>query len=202
MDEQKQIEEYQLESFRQSSVYPLFPLLRTGIFHRTSIEGYKGIRRLGHILPNKGEFPYRYPQSKFYYGPSKDYVCLFDFESAAEKDCIAIHHTWGHFFSDHRPATVALRLNRQALGSELIPSSAAPKLGTEGYKSYIPYIEAWYPKPVPLAAVDGYILIVGGARSQGLLFHEFPKEQTEDFEDMLNFVEETWQKAQQGEVTG
>lgn len=201
MDEQKQIEKYQLESFSQSNVYSLFPLLRTGIFHRTGIEGYRGIRQLGHILPNKGQFPYSYPQSKFYYGPSKGYVCLFDFESAAEKDCIAIHHTWGHFFSDHQPATVALRLNRQILGSELLPNSAAPKLGTEGYKSYIPYIEAWYPRPIPLAAVDGYILIVGGVRSRGLLFQEFTKRQIEQFEEMLSFIDEAWLKARQGEST-
>lgn len=198
LDEQKQIEEYNLESFRRSSVYPLFPLLRTGIFHRTGLEGYRGIRRLGHILPNEGQFPHSYPQSKFYYGPSKGYVCLFDFESAAEEDCIAVHRTWAQFFSDHRPATVALRLNRQALGADLIPNSSAPKLGTEGYRSYIPRVEAWYPKPVPLSAVDGYILIDGGSRTRRLLFQEFPKEQTEDFEEMLGFIEERRLKARQG----
>ena len=124
-------EENDLDLFRRSNVFPLFPLLRTGIFHRTSIDGYKGIRDSGFISANQGQFPYRYPQSEDYYGRSMGYVCLFDFESATEEQCIRIHHNWTQFFADHEPATIVLKLNRSALGTDLIPNSARPQLGSK-----------------------------------------------------------------------
>jgi hypothetical protein len=185
-------EEYAAQSFRESSVYSLFPELRKGILHRTSIGGYKGIGESGFIEPNKGQLPYSYPQSKFYYGPSMGYVCLFDFESADEKDCILIHHTWAQFFSDHKPATIVLRLNRKALAGDLIPNSAAPKLGSKEYRAKIPYIEVWYPRPIPVSAIDGYIVVVGGSRSEGVLFEEFPKEKIQEFDETLKMIEGIW----------
>ena len=195
------LEEHEIQSFRESGVFKLFPKLRKGLLHRTSIEGYRGIRQAGYIFPNQGQFPYSYPQSKFYYSHSKGYVCLFDFESAEEEDCIAIHLTWGHFFSDHKPATVVLRLNRQVLGNDLIPNSAAPKLGSQDFKSYIPYVEAWHPKPVPVSAIDGYIITMWNSRTFETMFYEFSKEEVEKFEETLNVIEETWRSLSKGGVS-
>lgn len=148
-------------------------------------------------MPNTGEFPYSYPQSKFYFGPSKGYVCLFDFESATEEECIAIHHTWGHFFSDHKPATIVIMLNREKLGDELIPSSAAPQLGNGEYRGRIPFVEVWYPKPVPISAIDGYIVVVPKAVAGRQMFEQFLAERAREVEDSLNGVEEAWIEAQQ-----
>jgi hypothetical protein len=49
---EKGTEDYEIESFRNSEIYPLMPLLRKGILHTTGIAGYQGIRQGGQILPN------------------------------------------------------------------------------------------------------------------------------------------------------
>src|ERR1051326_345301 len=181
------LEDHEIESFRQSSVFPIFPILRNGIFHRTGIEGYRGIRKTGYIFANKGEYPYSYPQSKVYFGPTMGYVCLFDFESATEEEIICINHTWEQFFSDHDPVTISLRLNRQKLGSDLIPNSSAPKSGSENYRSKIPYIEAWYPKPIPISVVDSYLITALNTETDQLMFEEFSNVQLEEFEERLGW---------------
>lgn len=191
------VEEHELESFRESSVFPIFPFLRTGLLHRTGIEGYKGIGQSGYIIPNQGQFPYSFPQSKFYYSHHKKYVCLFDFELATEEECIIVHDTWVQFFSDHKPVTIVLRLNRQKLGKDLIPNSAAPKLSEDGYKAYIPYVEAWYPKPIPVEAIDSYIIIMRSAQTHELIGHEFSKEEVKELEETLNMIEEVWEEKRQ-----
>lgn len=189
-EERGLLDEDDWESFRQSGVCEIFPLLCNGILHRTSIQGYRGIKESGFIMPNQGQFPYSYPQSKFYYGPTKGYVCLFDFESVSEEKCIYIHHTWGGFFSDHKPVTVVLRLNREMLGDDLIPNSAPPKLGHEEYKGYIPFIEVWYPNPVPVAAIDSYIITYWDSEAFQTRFEEYPKERVQEFENILNMLED------------
>src|SRR2546422_7970957 len=113
-------EDYEIQSFRESRVYPLMPLLKEGIFHATNIEGYRAIRRTGMILPNKGELPFSYPQSEAYYGYSMGYVSLFDFESAQEEGYRGNHHMWAGFLTDRRPVTIVLKLNRQKLADKLI----------------------------------------------------------------------------------
>lgn len=183
-------EEYYLETFCQSTVYPLFPLLRKRIVHRTGIRGYRGIRKSGHIIANQGQFPYTYPQSRVYFAHSMNYISLFDLESAKIKDCISTHHTWGHFFYDHKPVTIILGLNRHKLGDDLIPNSAAPKPGTEGYKSKIPYVEVWYPRPISISVIESYIITVFDNQSRKLLFEEFTQDQFKAFDEALNLIEE------------
>jgi len=191
------LDEHDLESFRQSGVYEIFPLLRKGILHRTNPKSYWGIKESGFIIPNQGQFPYTYPQSKVYYAHSKGYVCLFDFESVSEEECIFIYHTWGGFFSDQKPFTVVVRLNREILADELIPNSAGPKSGQEDYKSYIPFIEVWYPKPVPISAIDGYMITFWDSEAFQTRCIEYSKKQVEEFEVMLVMLEEEVRKLQE-----
>lgn len=188
------LEEYEIESFRQSGLMNLFPLLRSGILHRTGIQGYRGIQREGHIIANQGQYPYSYPQSRTYFAHSKGYISLFDFESAEEEDCISIHHTWGHFFCDHKPVTIVLRLDREALKPDLIPNSAAPRLGCDGYKGYIPYVEVWFPKPIPVSAVESYIITFEDRRVPEFIFEEFTSERFEEFKETLSQIEEMWKR--------
>lgn len=183
---EREIEDHQIQSFRESRIYPLMPLLRRGIFHTTTIEGYKGIRQSGNILPNKGDFPFRYPQSKTYYGYSMGYICLFDFESAREEDYRGNHYWWADFFCDHRqPVTIVLKLNRQALAGKLIPNSARPKLDEVGYVPAIAYVEVWYPEAIPVSAIDGFIITWWDSEAHKLLFHEYSIEKVEEFEELI-----------------
>jgi hypothetical protein len=163
---------HQMKSFIASTVYPLMPRLRKGLFHRTHLNGFKGIRNCGRILPNDGSLPVSYPQSSIYYGFSRGYVCLFDFESAREKDYCANHQMWAHFFHDGKPITIILKLNRQKLAPKLIPNASRPKPGNVGYKPAIAYVEAWYPEPIPLSYVDG-ALVTCLSPERDLVFKEF-----------------------------
>jgi hypothetical protein len=191
MDE-REIEEHDIQSFRESSVYPLMPLLRKGILHRTSIEGYKGICQSGYIMPNKGQFPFSYPQSKIYYGHSMGYICLFDFESSREEDYRINHHTWAKFIRDHEPVTIIFRLNREKLGDKLLPNSHPPKLGEEGHKAFIPFVEVWYPEAIPLSSVDSYIITWWNSESHEIVFQEFSNERFQEFDETIRAIEEMW----------
>jgi hypothetical protein len=188
------LEEHEIESFRQSSIVSIFPLLRNGIFHRTGTHGYKGIKKEGFIFANKGQYECSYPQSTVYYGPTMGYVCLFDFESATEEEIICIHPTWEQFFSDHRPVTISLRLNREKLGSELIANSSAPKIGDENYRGYIPFIEAWYPKPIPISAIDSYLVTMLNPKFGELIYEEYPVERIDELDEALGSIEEKWNR--------
>lgn len=186
----RESEAYEIQSFRDSRVYPLMPLLRRGVFHRTNIEGYKGIRKSGKILPNKGNLPFSYPQSKTYYGFSKGYICLFDFESALEEDYRGNHHIWAKFFSDGKPVTIVLGLSRQKLADKLIPNSTRPKSSEIGYKPAIAFVEAWYPEAIPTSFIDGYIITWWNPKEHELVFHEFSKERVGEFDEFIFSLEE------------
>ena len=190
-----------IESFRVSNVFPFFSKLRTGIFHTTSLEGYEGIRDSGYIVANRGQFPCRYPQSKVYWGPSMGYVCLFDFESATEEQCILNHHNWTQFFADHEPATVLLKLDRKAL-TDLIPNSARPKLGTPQYKGAIAYVEAWSPTPIPFSAIETFtITIAAGPYGEINYWEEFPSEALSTFDRLVALIKQASASAEQGKET-
>jgi hypothetical protein len=139
----------EMESFRESYIYPIMPRIQDGIFHITDRKGALGILDTGFIEPNKGQFPYNHAQSAFYYGGKKGYICLFDFGSALETDYAANHVVWQSFFVNFNPQTMVLRLNRERL-PKLIPNSAAPR-----EYGYIGYVEAWYPERIAVDAISG-----------------------------------------------
>ena len=185
----KGLEEHEIESWRESTISKIYPKLRGGLFHRTNIEGYRGIRKSGKILANQGQFPFSYPQSKTYLAFSRGHISLFDFGSVRDRDCISIHHTWGQFFFDQKPITIVFRLNRGYLLKKLIANSSAPKPGDPGYRSYIPYIEGWYPEPIPFAAIDGFIVVRHQGFDKDPLFLEVTKSDITLFEKAIGEIE-------------
>ncbi len=192
------LEEHDIESWEVSIISKIYPLLKGGIFHRTNIEGYRGIKNSGKILPNVGQFPYTYPQSEFYFASSRGYVPLFDFTSVRDRDCISIHDTWGGFFFDQEPITIVLRLSKEYLVDKLIPNDSAPKLGNPEYKGYIPYVEAWYPEPIPFEAIGGLIISLSLGLNKSPIFHEFATTEIDNFELTINITEECWKEMLEG----
>lgn len=186
-DHDNDIKNYELESWKNSTVSKIYSFLKNGLFHRTSINGYRGIKRSGKILPNSGQFPYTYPQSKYYFGTSKSYVSLFDFSSAQYRELITIHHTWGGFFYDQKPVTIVLRLNKRLLSGKLIPNSIA-KLDNPENKGYIPYVEAWYPEAIPFSAIIGLIISFEVEIDKPPFFQEFPVKEIDEFENKINEI--------------
>jgi hypothetical protein len=69
-----------LNRWEEDLIQPLYyEFLQGRLFHRTHVVGFKGIQETGHIIPNKGQFPYTHVQSPYYFGGRNHYVCLFDF---------------------------------------------------------------------------------------------------------------------------
>lgn len=182
------LENYQIEFWMHSETAQLFPRLRGGVFHSTSVTGYKGIRDSGYIIPNTGQFPCKYPQTPNYYGYSKGYISLFDFGLVSDQQCIQIHHTWGQFFFDRKPVTIVLCLNRNVLSKKLIPNTAAPKLGNKDYKGRIPYVEAWYPEPIPFSVIDRFMLVEIRVERE-VSVTEFDKVEVSELEELLTYTE-------------
>jgi hypothetical protein len=183
----------QLENYRASEIYTLMPLLRTGVLHSTSIDGYKGIRETGKILPTTGDLPFSYPQSRTYYGYSMGWVCLFDFESAREEDYGGTHHLWSDFFLSHKRkhrATIVLKLNRLQLEHKLILNCSRPKLGEPGYKPAIAYIEAWYPEAIPTSAIYSYIVTWRNRIKRLFEFQEFSIETLEQLDEKISWIQQ------------
>ena len=80
-----------VNQFEKSFIAPLFPELRIGLWHTTSLQGYLGIQLSGFIEPNNGNRPFTYPQTENSYGFCKGYICLFDFGAASENECV-VHY--------------------------------------------------------------------------------------------------------------
>ena len=76
------------EEFNESWLSRYDKLIRSGIWHLTSIVGIKGIQHSGYIEPNLGNRNYTYPQSNNSYGKLKKYVCLFDFYSVDDNEFV------------------------------------------------------------------------------------------------------------------
>jgi len=182
----------EIQTWEESTVSKIYPKLRGNLFHRTNIWGYRGIKKSGNILPNQGQFHFSYPQSKTYFAFSQGYIFLFDFESVRDRDCISVHDTWGQFFFDHKPITILFRLNLECLSHKLIGNSSGPESSDPDYRSYIPYIEAWYPEPIPFAAIDGFATVAYRGLNEDPLFFEFTKNEIGLFEKEINEIEHAW----------
>jgi hypothetical protein len=179
------LEEDEIERFVDSPIISLFPLLRCGIYHRTKIKSYYAIQASGSIMPNRGQFEFTYQQSEHSFGFQNGYISLFDFESTTEEYCISTQDTWVSFFFDCSPITIVLRLDRDMLDERLIPNSAAPKGAF-----FIPYVDVWYPEPIPVAAIKNYIIVFPSDTNGPTYYMVFDSGQKSTFETFIKRIEE------------
>jgi hypothetical protein len=134
-------------------------VLRHGIFHVTSPNGYRGIVECGEIRPNSGhQFDYSYGQSAQSYAVWKRAVSLFDFESCEQVQVVEQWWKCEGFFTRFPPLTYVLKLRRDLMLAPLIRyEQATAEIGDQYTK--IPYVEVWSSVPVPLRAVSAVIAI-------------------------------------------
>lgn len=147
---------------------PIYSLLRHGLWHITSPDGFRAIQIDGWIDGVKGQISWE--QSAKSYGGKRGYNSLFDFETPTEEDCI---RQWDNAISIlHRlPINVLLQLDRDLLKEKLIANSAARiELTSDGF---IRCVEAWYPEPIPVSAI-----------TKGVLFRDSWKMSFEEFTDL------------------
>lgn len=194
------------ERWENEPVRPLYyKFLQGRIFHRTNVVGFKGIQDTGYIIPNKGQFPYNHTQSPHYFGGRNHLVCLFDFSSGTEREHILQVGTWGFFFwADFKPVTIVIELNQQKLQAKLVPNSVAQAkkmeekwpVDRDKAWSYIPYVEAWYPEPIPVSAISSYMLVFHPAYFQDFSYEFFSVDQTQELLDLITEIQDEFDRLQ------
>ena len=137
-----------------------FSIVRNNLCHRTGIEALKKIFDSGAIMANDGTFPDTYPQSKGSFARLQNMVSLFDFSNQTEDECLKQIHDWYRFFFDHRPVTIVILLDRKTLTANLMTNEKAVEITKGAFDSiFLPYVEAFYPQPIPCQAFTGYLII-------------------------------------------
>ncbi|MFN0242053.1 MAG: hypothetical protein ACKVWV_04105 [Planctomycetota bacterium] len=145
------------DDFMKSELGAVWPELRSGIWHTTSVRALQSIRSDGFIHTNADRrYEFAWPDSDRSYGRMNGMVCLFDFASASEDECFTDCVKWIGFFSRHDPITVAIELSRAALSANLVASSAATVEDPDCQHMWIPYVEAWHRGPIPTSAIRRY----------------------------------------------
>lgn len=81
---------------------------------------------------------------------------MFDFKQDPFHIYIA-HDSWNGFFTQFKPITVILNLNRKKL-DKIIPNEYHNSERHRGIMR-IPYVEAWYPSSIHISAIDKYIVV-------------------------------------------
>jgi len=145
-----------LESYNLSPIRSLYPILKDRIYHRCSLQNCLSILSKKAIEPNSGQYEFTYPQSEHNFGHRNGWICLFDFKQDPFHIYIA-HDTWSTFFQQYKPITIVFELNRKKLDG-IIPNeyydSKKHKRTTR-----IPYVEAWYPRPIHISKIDKFIIV-------------------------------------------
>lgn len=165
----------------------LIEIVRDGLWHSTTAEGFFGIVENGNILPSSAERePFSYSVTTNSYALLKGYVAVFDFYAATDEQ-MKKHYRgkWSNFFP-LSGLTIALELDRDRLKDTLIPNNQAKEeVGYE--KMWIPFVEAWHPVPIPLKAINGALIIGGG---QGRIQQILGQIEIECIEDLHELAEQ------------
>ncbi|WP_456428758.1 hypothetical protein [Rhodocaloribacter sp.] len=138
---------------------PIFKELASGLCHRTSVMGYRGILADRCIKPNKdGLFPSTYAQSRESCCRKLEAISLFDFETTPHNKIFdpLIQVNWGRFIYDLRPVTIILKIKREAVADRIINSDEAGHRDDGGV--IIKPVEVCYPGFIPIGAVCGCIV--------------------------------------------
>lgn len=132
--------------------------LRQGIWHATSLHGFRGIIEDQFIRPNiYNQFKDTYPQSANSIGRINQYISLFDFESVSEDifyDSI-IRMQYMSIIYSHEPFTILLNLDRNQL-NKLIPYDAVVN---KEYKVAIYKVECFYPEYIPISCITKVLIL-------------------------------------------
>lgn len=141
-------------------------ILRTGIWHITSLHSLRGILKDGYIYPNiDNKYKITYPQTNNSLAKKNNCISLFDLENISDEiyhDSIYTTQRYSIVFA-HKPLSIAINLNRNKL-PKLIPyAKIENKNGV-----IIAHIECLYPEPIPTTAIDKILIL------DDLNYEDFP----------------------------
>jgi hypothetical protein len=136
----------------------LFRQIKGGIYHSTSVSGYRAIRSSGHILPNSGQFPFSHGQSPHSCCYKIVAISLLDLRQPA-RPLVGQEawRNWTTFLTNHEPITVLLDLAPDSLSEPLHDFDSLQKRFPFG--TMVAEAEKCYPGPISFAAVRRCILV-------------------------------------------
>lgn len=150
---------------------PLWARLRGHgqFWHRTSLSSLEGVLREGAIVPNAGQFPTTFGQSKASYSRHLGAISMFDFDTADEPYIFEHEWKWGEVLATRLPAAVLIRIRRDALDRTklLLPTEiflddprldALPTHIRKG-RMVIPAVEALHISAISASAFSGFVLV-------------------------------------------
>jgi hypothetical protein len=59
---------------------------------------------------------------------------------------------------------------------------------SKGFTGFIPYLEAWYPKPIPFHAIEKFIV------SDPPKFIDFNINELDEFENFIRVISQVWEQ--------
>jgi len=101
------------------------------------------------------------------------------------KECVFQHHNWEPFFYDQKPVTIVLKINIEKTQDKIINYHTVPK-SKDFYKfNYIPYVESWYPEPIPFDFIDSFRMSFFDEKKSVPHFEGFDKENINEFVEKI-----------------
>ena len=136
----------------------LYNQIKGGLYHSTSISGYRGIRSSGTILPNNGSFPFSHGQSPNSCCYHLGAIALLDLRSPTRplvgKDAWL---NWTTFLDNHKPITVLLDIDPSYLTGPLHDYDSLQE--RYPYRTMVAEAEKCYTHPIPIDAIRRTVLV-------------------------------------------
>jgi hypothetical protein len=142
----------------------LYNRIKGGLYHSTSITGYKGIRATAEIRPNLNTLPFSHGQSPHSHCYKLGAISLLDLRNPKRPLVGKDGYTnWATFLSNHKPLTVLLEIKPELLTLPLDDYDSLNARSSD--QIMVPEAEACYPGPISIQAISRVLLICGMLRS-------------------------------------
>lgn len=169
----------------------LFNKIKGGIYHSTSIEGYKGIRNSGFIFPNDGRFKFSHGQTPHSCCHKLKAISLLDLKNPLgplfPKQGPS---NWTGFLNNHKPVTILLEIEEAKLIER--PKNYTDLMDVHRRKEiFVAEAEVCYPHSIPITAIKRCVLVCAANRKffrillGDLLSDEFIEQTKEIFQKKL-----------------
>lgn len=154
----------------------LFQVIKGGLFHITSLEGYRGIARDGAIKPNEGKFPSTYSARGVCHLINA--VALLDLGLGKQPlfgpDALGL---WMGLLTVHKPVMFILDLDRSRFpsGTQLLTFDDLGHYMEPPYRAQmLPDTEVCHPGPIPVRTIKRCIVVDYWDSNDFEIFAEFP----------------------------
>lgn len=157
-----------LDTFNNSPISPLFPVIDNQIIHRRSLRDTIKILRDGQIYINRNSYYEETPGSENCFAFQNNYISLFDFYRLPF-EIFTSHESWYTFLYDKKPVTILMQFDRDEINHEVISNSIRRSCpGKTG--QYFPYVEVWHPEPLSVEGIERILVVF--VKNRKILFED------------------------------